>query len=305
MAYPVGSGTSQGFLWTTSPTELPSVAPFKIGTHTPVQAAAKTLALIGSDERLASSDHFIMTDELAKLTISGTAKWSIGHATVIDVQGNAVAPTIFGQYTKVNTGSLILTGSSTIYGTYCDVQIGGPFTNSFGGYFASSIGGTGGDGSGNVVGVYGIGSIHNGDADFVAGGDFLLNSSDSTGFACIMAIGAAIRARAQLRPFVTATDLSGLSITNWTLGTDAEATNSYGIYIDTSIDIGATSKWAIYSLSTSPSRLSGPLQISEMTAPSAPPANTAVLYVDDNGAGKTRLMVRFPTGAAAQLSIEP
>jgi hypothetical protein len=45
--------------------------------------------------------------------------------------------------------------------------------------------------------------------------------------------------------------------------------------------------------------------IAEMTAPAAPPANTARLYADDNGAGKTRLMVRFPTGAVQQLAIEP
>jgi hypothetical protein len=43
----------------------------------------------------------------------------------------------------------------------------------------------------------------------------------------------------------------------------------------------------------------------EMTAPAAPAANTARLYAVDNGAGKTQLMVRFPTGAVQQLAIEP
>jgi hypothetical protein len=36
-----------------------------------------------------------------------------------------------------------------------------------------------------------------------------------------------------------------------------------------------------------------------------PPLSGAILYTVDNGAGKTRLMVLFPTGAAQQLSIEP
>ena len=49
----------------------------------------------------------------------------------------------------------------------------------------------------------------------------------------------------------------------------------------------------------------GSVDIPEMTAPAAPAANTARLYVEDNGSGKTRLMVRFPSGAAQQIAIEP
>jgi hypothetical protein len=44
---------------------------------------------------------------------------------------------------------------------------------------------------------------------------------------------------------------------------------------------------------------------SEMTAPSAPAANGYHIYAEDNGSGKTRLMVRFATGAAQQIAIEP
>lgn len=43
----------------------------------------------------------------------------------------------------------------------------------------------------------------------------------------------------------------------------------------------------------------------EMTAPAAPAANTMHLWVQDNGAGKTQLMVRFGSGAAIQIAIEP
>ena len=43
----------------------------------------------------------------------------------------------------------------------------------------------------------------------------------------------------------------------------------------------------------------------KQTAPGAPAADTAIVYVDDNGAGKLRLMVRFPSGAAQQIAIEP
>lgn len=43
----------------------------------------------------------------------------------------------------------------------------------------------------------------------------------------------------------------------------------------------------------------------EVTAPSAPDANSFRLYAQDNGAGKTQLMVLFATGAAQQIAIQP
>jgi hypothetical protein len=47
------------------------------------------------------------------------------------------------------------------------------------------------------------------------------------------------------------------------------------------------------------------MEFFEMTAPSAPSANGARIYVEDDGAGKTRLMVLFATGVAQQIAIEP
>ena len=43
----------------------------------------------------------------------------------------------------------------------------------------------------------------------------------------------------------------------------------------------------------------------EMTAPSAPSANSVRIYAEDDGAGKTRLMALFATGVAQQIAIEP
>ena len=51
--------------------------------------------------------------------------------------------------------------------------------------------------------------------------------------------------------------------------------------------------------------LTGYIEVVEMAAPSAPAANKARLFVQDNGAGKTQLMVLFPSGAAQQVAIEP
>lgn len=47
------------------------------------------------------------------------------------------------------------------------------------------------------------------------------------------------------------------------------------------------------------------IDVVEMTAPAAPAANTGRLYVDDNGAGKSRLNVRFASGAVQVLATEP
>jgi hypothetical protein len=49
----------------------------------------------------------------------------------------------------------------------------------------------------------------------------------------------------------------------------------------------------------------GAMQLTEMTAPAAPAADNVRIYAEDDGAGKTRLMARFATGAAVQLAIEP
>lgn len=43
----------------------------------------------------------------------------------------------------------------------------------------------------------------------------------------------------------------------------------------------------------------------EQTAPAAPAANGYRIFAQDNGAGKTQLMVIFASGAAQQLAIEP
>jgi hypothetical protein len=47
------------------------------------------------------------------------------------------------------------------------------------------------------------------------------------------------------------------------------------------------------------------LQFTEMTSPAAPATNNVVIFAEDSGGGKTRLMARFATGATQQLAIEP
>lgn len=49
----------------------------------------------------------------------------------------------------------------------------------------------------------------------------------------------------------------------------------------------------------------GALHLQEQTAPSAPATNNVYIYAEDNGAGKTRIVALFPTGAAQVLATEP
>lgn len=47
------------------------------------------------------------------------------------------------------------------------------------------------------------------------------------------------------------------------------------------------------------------LEFPELASPSAPISNRARIYAKDNGAGKTQLIARFPTGAEQVLATEP
>jgi len=51
--------------------------------------------------------------------------------------------------------------------------------------------------------------------------------------------------------------------------------------------------------------VTGVIEGAEQTAPAAPAANGYRIFAEDNGSGKTRLMVRFATGASQQIAIEP
>jgi hypothetical protein len=47
------------------------------------------------------------------------------------------------------------------------------------------------------------------------------------------------------------------------------------------------------------------INLKETTAPGAPGANEVNIWAEDNGAGKTRVMMQFATGAAMQIAIQP
>jgi len=52
-------------------------------------------------------------------------------------------------------------------------------------------------------------------------------------------------------------------------------------------------------------RVYPPIMVQETAMPGAPGADQALIWLEDNGAGKSRLMIRFNTGAAVQIAIQP
>lgn len=88
--------------------------------------------------------------------------------------------------------------------------------------------------------------------------------------------------------------------------------NNGGFAFSSSADAGAGGdvsmfrhSAAVLSVRGSSTTTGGAINLLEMTAPSAPAANQVSIYAEDNGSGKTRLMARFPSGAAQQIAIEP
>jgi hypothetical protein len=85
-----------------------------------------------------------------------------------------------------------------------------------------------------------------------------------------------------------------------TLGWVSTSTGAGNIGQDTAMARSAAGVIVLTNGSTGGSAM----QLREMTAPSGV-TNSAIIYTEDDGAGKTRLMVRFGSGAPQQISIEP
>jgi len=99
---------------------------------------------------------------------------------------------------------------------------------------------------------------------------------------------------------------------NWTLaGSQGTGTGAGGSIIFQTAPAGSsgTAQNALAAVltldSTKQAAFTGHMQMTEITAPSAGAANTVRIYAEDNGAGKTRLMALFASGAAQQIAIEP
>jgi hypothetical protein len=81
--------------------------------------------------------------------------------------------------------------------------------------------------------------------------------------------------------------------------TDAATASDVGLYRS------AAGVLQVNNGTTSTTKAGAALEFIEQTAPAAPATENVRIYAEDDGAGKTRLMARFATGAAVQIAIEP
>lgn len=116
-------------------------------------------------------------------------------------------------------------------------------------------------------------------------------------------VGNAVKAGTSANPadaFYASANLFGLpsgSVLSWA----SNSTNA-GTGRDTSLIRSAV---GILGVRGTTNAVGASVEFVEQTAPAAPATNGVRIYAEDNGAGKTRLMALFATGAAVQIAIEP
>lgn len=260
---------------------------FSVGSNDNVQNNAGTIE---------TDNHFVGAAVDLKIVASGEDKWLFGQVTQLRISGDleGSAP-IYGHWLQVcNRG--LTHATPTVYGAHYSVNLEGNADEAIGlvaeAYRGSAVTNP------KFTGLRGIAGNGYIDADEANGVEGRVKTVSS---AAKITTARSIWANAELTAGHTVTNLRGVSIDNWTM--DAAVTKSTGLYIDTSVDHGSES-YAIESLSESPSLFSGAIQLKEKGEPISVPANSLYLYAEDSG-GKTKLMVKFPSGSAVQLAIEP
>lgn len=201
------------------------------------------------------ADHFVGANIAFKLSATGASKYYIGSQSHIVLGGPYTGtPTVIGHYVYVNNRLHTSTGTPSLTGILSSVDVEGNSTEGVG--IESSVGG------GSAV-----------SCPTLKGGNFAaaaghVAATTLTGVEARTTVTLDANTHGTARALhawnqisgasATISWVRGLSLDGWTGG--ATIANSAGIYADTSIDIG-TSKWFIYSLSTSPSLITGALGI--------------------------------------------
>jgi hypothetical protein len=200
------------------------------------------------------------------LSLDATTFLVQGRYTNLTVSGTMSSPQITGNYVKLFSNGSFPAGTGSLYGIQSNVDVGGQFLSAYGGYFSAQSGGSGASGLGSIYGIQAVvGMAHNGNTTNAFAGDFWLSSSLSD--PSVVTLGAALKAHVTLQSGLTVNDLRGLSLSGWTYNAGSVGV-SYGIYADATIDNFSATRYFIYSLSTSPSFLSGTLSATGLLVPS-------------------------------------
>lgn len=127
--------------------------------------------------------------------------------------------------------------------------------------------------------------------------------------------GSAVAQTIKAHDGITGTDIAGANLTiAGGRGTGAGAVGNVILSTSTLLGSGTTAQSLTARLTITGTEFTSTLpwvfgaqyhQFSEMTAPSAAPANGARIYAEDTGGGKTRLCAIFPSGVPQCFAVEP
>jgi hypothetical protein len=176
----------------------------------------------------------------------------MGEYSTTYLAGDPTSATLYGKYLQAN--NRVSSNTSAIYGVYTVAHAESTATTE-----AVAITGAGLKGNLNstplMVGVRGTVQGHYNSTDVAIAGEFIAYKQVSSGETIDQLVGVKSAVRTELG---TTNDAIGISLSGW--NGDGTTGVSYGIYADTSIDIGTT-KYFIYSLSTSPSLFTGDVSV--------------------------------------------
>ncbi|HQZ81644.1 MAG TPA: hypothetical protein PLR83_00360 [Pyrinomonadaceae bacterium] len=205
----------------------------------------------------------------------------------------------------INVSNYNTTGIDSLYGFAVTANAEWRAEYIYGGFFSAAPGSINADGSPFISGV-----------SSYAGFGHHANTGRTVGFE------AALIAAASTVP-VVADEVIGLNVWGHA-NNNSTADKAYGIFIESFTRAGTggwnhvyavhaaadayantPDGWFLHNLSPAPSLLSGELQFAKLAAePANPPAGRFSIYGLDNGAGKLKVMVKFPSGTSQQLAIE-
>jgi hypothetical protein len=232
-------------------------------TTTPAVSDRILYAGFSPQRTITNVNGFVGQEFAYPITMNGQAsKLFINQLLAMDVEGASSNSSIYGQFIDLFSNSALPTGTSTYAGIATNVDVGAPWTNSYGGYFSAFVGSAAAAGATNITGVFGgAGGAHQTGITNAYAGDFEISSAVGGAVTTTLAVG--VRSRLRLNLGTTFTSYRGISISDWTTPTGGTIDNAYGLYIDNSMagaTFGTVNKYAIYSLATADSLFTGPVR---------------------------------------------
>lgn len=193
-----------------------------------------------------STNYFTTLTDIELDSIVG-GKFITNEYSSLRVKGNAQSSLITGKYIYTDN-RWETSGATNLYGVFTNTNIESHANFGVGGHFGAILGNL--NATPKIIGVEAVAGGHGGGGEYVSG-DFLISLTNDGATSPLLK---GVKIRVSNPTANTSNDVRGLSLESW--NNVGIVTNSYGIYADSSIDVGVN-KYFIYSTSTSPSLFTG------------------------------------------------